>query len=65
MIGGITPIRTIREIALVVREYITPYLDERGSITNEELADLIAEHTTHRITGDRNLNRVQVALCEL
>lgn len=55
----------IASVAEDIRPHITPFLEDKGHVTNEELRELIARHGRHDLRSDRSLDMVQEALCEL
>lgn len=52
------------ELAEKVRPLITPMLDARGEVTNDELRHLLKEHFKINIQVEATLDRLQVELCE-
>ncbi len=63
--AGLLNLDETRDVALQVRDHITPFLEEKGYVTNDELSALIATHTEHRIRGEKNLARVQMAMGDM
>lgn len=57
--------QTLQRIAVEVRKYITPYLEQQGYIDNATLRTLVRKHTARNLTTERTLNRLQHALTEL
>ncbi|QWY83323.1 hypothetical protein [Rhizobium phage RHph_X3_2] len=55
----------MRDIAKAVRPHITPFLEAKGSISNDELKKLITERTGRHIVSARTLDIIQEELCEV
>lgn len=54
-----------QESAIAVRPFITPFLEAKGYINNEELKALITKHTGRKIKTETGLSRVQNWLTEV
>jgi hypothetical protein len=52
------------DIAASVRYKITPYLEDQGYITNDQLKGLIKATTGHQIVSERTLNIIQTLMTE-
>jgi hypothetical protein len=56
--------KDLEQIATKIRRHITPHLEEKGFITDKEVASLIREHTGRNIASERSIGIIQEHLCE-
>lgn len=63
MMGRLSEWR-IKAIATAIRPYITPYIEAKGSVTNDEIRKLARMHSRHAISSELSCDKVQRYLVE-
>lgn len=55
----------IRGIAIAIRPHITPILEEKGMVDDDDVKRLSREHSGRQVVSRRTLDMIQEFLCDV